>query len=432
VKRSYHVVAASKRGAARTLAAFCRANGQVLLPLVELVEQARLAVDTVIEQISQQTLETILDLSAEQLAGVRTPGKPSGPIRWHGRQTGRVSLADRQLAVNRPRLRRKENGPGGEVAVPAYAALRSNPQLGTRMFGALLRGVSTRQYQEVLPQMAQTVGVSKSAVSREAIEASSAQLASLLERRWEAVDLLVIYIDGQQHGEHHVISAVGVDASGHKHVLGIQEGATENAAAAKALLIHLREHGVSTEKKYLFVIDGAKALRAAIREVFGSGQSVQRCRTHKMRNVLDELPQEQHAQVRTLMRAAYKQEHATEGMARMEKLAQWIEREWPAAAASLREGLEETFTLNRLGLPPSLHRCLATTNLIESPQSGVRKRTGNVCHWRDADMVLRWVAGAYLATERHFRRIQGYEELWVLAAVLGRANKSVTSQDKVA
>jgi transposase-like protein len=404
----------------------------VLLPLVELVTQARLAVDTVIEQVSQQTLETILDLSAEQLVGPRTPGRASGEIRWHGRQTGRVSLADRQLAVNRPRLRRKENGPGGEVAVPAYAALRANPQLGTRMFGALLRGVSTRQYRDVLPQMAATVGVSKSAVSREAIEASAAQLATLLERRWDDVDLLVIYIDGQQHGDHHVISAVGVDASGHKHVLGIQEGATENAAAAKALLVHLREHGVDTEKKYLFVIDGAKALRAAIREVFGAQQAVQRCRTHKVRNVLDELPQEQHAQVRSVLRAAYKMENAAEGMARMEKLAQWIEREWPAAAASLREGLEETFTLNRLGLPPSLHRCLATTNLIESPQSGVRKRTGNVCRWRDADMVLRWVAGAYLATEKNFRKVQGYQDLWALAAALGRANKSVTPQAKVA
>jgi putative transposase len=432
VKRSYHVVSCSKRGAARTLAAFCRANGQVLLPLVELVEQARLAVDTVIEQVSQQTLETILDLSAEQLAGARTPGRASGEIRWHGRQTGRVSLADRQIALRRPRLRRKGTGRGAEVAVPAYEALREHPELGKRMFGTLLRGVSTRQYRDVLPQLATTVGVSKSAVSREAIEASSEQLIQLLERRWDDADLLVIYIDGQQHGEHHVISAVGVDSSGQKHVLGIQEGATENAAASKALLVHLREHGVDTEKNYLFVIDGAKALRAAIREVFGAGSAVQRCRTHKVRNVLDELPQEQHAQVRSLMRAAYKLENAADGMARMEKLARWIEREYPSAAASLREGLEETFTLNRLGLPPSLHRCLATTNLIESPQSGVRRRTGNVCRWRDGQMVLRWVAGAYLATEKHFRKIQGYEDLWALAAALGRAKKSATPQERVA
>jgi len=414
------------------VAAFCRTNGQVLLPLVELVTQARLAVDTVIEELSQQTVETILELSAEQVAGARTPGKVSGETRWHGRQRGRVSLADRQLAVDRPRLRRKGHGQHAEVSVPAYEALRRNPELGRRMFSALLRGVSTRQYRDVLPQMAQTVGVSKSAVSREAIEASSAQLTTLLERRWDEVDLLAIYIDGQQHGEHHVISAVGVDGSGKKHVLGIQEGATENAAAAKALLIHLREHGVDPKKKYLFIIDGAKALRAALREVFGAEQPVQRCRKHKVRNVLDELPKSQHAQVGMLMRAAYKLQDAEEGMARLEKLARFLEHQWPAAAASLREGLEETFTLNRLGLPPSLHRCLATTNLIESPQSGVAKRTGNVSRWRDADMVLRWVAGAYLATEKNFRKIQGYEDLWVLAAALGRAEKSNPAQEKVA
>lgn len=432
MKRSYHVVSCNKRGAARTVAAFCRANGQVLLPLVELVTQARLTVDTVLDEMSQQTLETILDLSAELVAGARTPGKASGEIRWHGRQRGRVSLADRQLAVRRPRLRLKSNGARAEVSVPAYDALRRNPDLGRRMFSALLRGVSTRQYRDVLPQMAQTVGVSKSAVSREAIEASSAQLTTLLERRWEEVDLLAIYIDGQQHGEHHVISAVGVDASGKKHVLGLQEGATENAAAAKALLMHLREHGVSPQKKYLFILDGAKALRAAIREVFGAEQPVQRCRKHKVRNVLNELPKSQHAQVGLLMRAAYKLEDTEEGMARLEKLARFLEQQWPAAAASLREGLEETFTLNRLGLPPSLHRCLATTNLIESPQSGVSKRTGNVSRWRDADMVLRWVAGAYLATEKNFRKIQGYEDLWVLAAALGREKKSATTQQKVA
>jgi len=220
VKRNYHVVSGREREAERAVAAFCRANGQVLLPLVELVEQARLAVDTVIEQLSQQTLETILHLSAQQLAGARTPGQASGEIRWYGRQAGRVSLQDRQVAVRKPRLRRKGKHQGGEVAVPAYEALRRNPALGARMFGALLRGVSTRQYHDVLPQMAATVGVSKSAVSREAIEASAAQLSELLERRWEEVDLLVIYLDGQQFGDHHVISAVGVDIHGRKHVLG--------------------------------------------------------------------------------------------------------------------------------------------------------------------------------------------------------------------
>lgn len=432
MKGNYHVIEGKGKSAERGLAAFCKANGQMLLPLVELIEQARLTVSSVLDQVSQQTIEMILQLSAEQVAGPRTPGKASGEIRWHGRQSGRVSLEERQLNVERPRLRRKGAGRGGEVEVPAYEVLRKNPAMGQRMFGALLRGVSTRQYREILPQMAETVGISKSAVSERAREASSAQLEALLARRWDEVELLIIYIDGMRFGEHHVISAVGVDFQGAKHVLGLQAGATENTAAVRSLLVHLRERGLSTEKRYLFVIDGAKALRAAIDEVFGAGQAVQRCRNHKRENVLEELPKEQHAQVRSLLRAAYKLERAEEGISKIEKMATWLERDYPAAAASLREGLEETFTINRLGLPPSLHRCLATTNLIESPQSGVRKRTGNVSRWRDGQMVLRWVAGAYVLTEKHFRKLQGYRDLWTLAAVLGREKKSVTPKEQFA
>jgi len=432
VKGNYHVIEGKGKSAERALASFCKANGQVLLPLVELIEQARLTVSSVLDQVSQQTIEMILQLSAEQVAGPRTPGKARGEIRWHGRQSGRVSLEERQLSVERPRLRRKGPGRGGEVDIPAYEVLRKNPSMGGRMFGAMLRGVSTRQYGDILPQMAETVGISKSAVSERAIEASSAQLQEVVARRWDNVELLIIYIDGMRFGEHHVISAVGVDFQGAKHVLGLQSGVTENTSAARSLLVHLREHGLNTEQRYLFVIDGAKALRAAIDEVFGAGQAVQRCRAHKIRNVLEELPKEQHAQVRSLMRAAYKLQRAEEGIAKIEKMAAWLEREYPAAAASLREGLEEAFTINRLGLPPSLHRCLATSNLIESPQSGVRKRTGNVSRWRDGQMVLRWVAGAYLLTEKNFRKLQGYRELWTLAAALGRENKSVTVKEQFA
>ena len=193
------------------------------------------------------------------------------------------------------------------------------------MLGALLRGVSTREYQEVLPQMAETVGVSRSAISRKAVEASAEQLKQLQERRWENAEILVIYIDGQRFGEHHILSAVGVDVEGKKHILGIESGATENAASVKRLLTHLRDHGLPTDRKYLFVIDGAKALRAAIEEVFGDDQPVQRCRNHKLRNVLDELPKEQHGQPLNLMRAAWRVKTAEEGEKRLEQLARFLE-----------------------------------------------------------------------------------------------------------
>ncbi|MGH9739778.1 MAG: IS256 family transposase [Candidatus Acidiferrales bacterium] len=427
MKRPYHIVTRAARESAAVIEQFCRTNGQILLPLLNLIENASQVVETVIHEIGHQTLEQILVLSAEQVAGPRTPGKASGDIRYHGSQSGPVQLADRKLHVKRPRLRHKTEG---EVKIPAYERLRQDRGLGQHLLGALLRGISTREYREVLPQMAETVGVSRSAVSRQAIEASVEQLQQLQERRWENVEILVIYIDGQRFAAHHILSAVGVDRAGKKHILGIEPGATENAASVKRLITRLRDHGLATDCQYLFVIDGAKALRAAIEEVFGTEQPVQRCRNHKVRNVLDELPREQHGQALNLMRAAWKVKTAEEGEKRLEQLARFLEREYESAARSLREGMPEMFTLQRLQIPASLHKCLATTNVIESPQSGVERRTHNVTRWRDADMVERWVASAWLLTEKHFRRIDGHADLWALAAILGRQDKSNTQTSK--
>jgi transposase-like protein len=425
VKKPYHIVNREEKSAAAAIEQFAKSNGQLLLPLIELITQSRIAVDEVIGSIGRKTIETILMLSAGEVAGARTPGKARGDIRWHGSQDGRVALADRQLKVKRPRLRHKQEG---EVKVPAYQALQDNGATAERMMGALLRGVSTRQYEQVLPEMAATAGVSRSSISRQAIEGSAEQLRQLRERRWDKTDVLAIYIDGQRFGGHHVISAVGVDRSGIKHILGIEIGATENAAAVKKLLVALRDQGLRTDQRYLFVIDGAKALRAAIEEVFGTDQPVQRCRNHKMRNVLDELPRQQHAQALNLMRAAWKMTDADEAIKRLEGLARFLEHEYESAARSLREGMAEMFTIQRLKLPPSLYKCLGTTNVIESPQSGVQKRTGNVTRWRDADMVERWVASAWLLTEKHFRKVIGHEHLWTLAVHLGREQQSNASE----
>jgi putative transposase len=425
VKKPYQIQKQDSR-ADEALRRFTQANGQFLLPLVELIEQSRLAVDEVIHEVGRKTIELLLEQSAQLIAGPRTPGKRSGAVRWHGSQRGRVALADRDVAVERPRLRHQTQG---EVGIPAYQALRQNPAQANQMLGALLRGISTREYKDVLPEMAEAVGVSRSSVSRQAIEASEKQLRVLRERRWEEGEILVIYIDGQRFGEHHVMSAVGVDRQGAKHVMGIEPGATENAAAVKRLLIHLRDRGLNTEQRYLFVIDGAKALRAGIDEVFGQNQAIQRCRNHKLQNVLDELPEDQQGQVLNLMRAAWKVHTAEEGEKRLEQLARFLEHDHPSAAGSLREGLAEMFTLQRLKLPPSLHKCLATTNLIESPQSGVRKRTRNITRWREVGMVERWVAAAWLHTEKKFRRIDGHRDLWTLAVILGRSSAESQRHD---
>ena len=428
MSKTYQIVTRAAKESAAVIEQFCKANGQILLPIVDMIQSASQVVDSVVHEVGVKTLELILALSAEQVAGPRTPGKASGDIRHYGSQRGRVQLADRKVRVKRPRLRHKSKG---EVPIPAYEALRKNQALSQYMLGALMRGISTREYHEVLPKMAETVGVSRSAVSRQAMEASIEQLKQLQERRWDQVEILVIYIDGQRFAEHHILSAVGVDLEGHKHVLGIACGATENAAAVKQLLTGLRDRGLPTERKYLFVIDGAKALHTAIEEVFGREQEVQRCRNHKLENVMNELPKEQQEQTRRLMRATFKLSSAEEGEKRLEQIARQLEYDYASAARSLREGMKEMFTLQRLKIPASLHKCLATTNLIESPHSGVRKRTRNVCRWRDADMAERWAAAAWLLTEKHFRRIDGHQELWTLAAILGRES-SGTKKEKVA
>jgi transposase-like protein len=285
------------------------------------------------------------------------------------------------------------------------------------MLQIVLAGISTRKYKEVLPQMAEAVGVSKSAVSREIIEASEQVFTDLLERRFDAKDILIVYIDGLRFGEYHVLAAVGVDSEGVKHVLGIKDGASENATVVKALLEELVEKGVKPGRRRLYVIDGAKALRIGIDAVYGSDNPVQRCRNHKERNLQDHLPKDPAKQVVSAMKAAWRME-AKEGEAQLEKQAQWLEREWPSAAASLREGLSEMFTINRLGIPATLRRCLGSTNIIESSFSGTRGKTYKVTHWQNGAMALRWAASALTATEKNFRKIIGAHQRWQLKAYL--------------
>ena len=201
MKKPYQIVTRAAKESAAVVEQFCQANGQILLPIVQLIESASQVVQTVIHEIQIQALETIFALSAEQIAGTRTPGKPSGEIRWHGSQRGRVKLADREVKVKRPRLRHKTEG---EVKIPAYEKLRQDRGLQEHMLGALMRGISTREYDEMLPKMAETVGVSRSSVSRQAVEASAEQLQALREKRWDSSEILVIYIDGQRFGAHHI------------------------------------------------------------------------------------------------------------------------------------------------------------------------------------------------------------------------------------
>jgi transposase-like protein len=408
---AYQVVTAADK---RQLSDFLIREGQFLIPMVKLIEQSELAIEQVIDVTGRACVEAVLEMSAREVAGSKSPGKESGDVRWHGSQDGLAHLGDRKLRVRRPRLRHKTDG---EAIVPAYEAIKTGGKLAARMMSILLNGVSTRKYKRVIPEMAETVGVSKSAVSRANIEAGQKLLEELAERRLDDLDLLIIYLDGIRLGKHHILGAVGVDPTGQKHVLGLREGSSENTTVVTELLNDLVRRGLAPDRRRLFVIDGSKALRAAIDAVFGANNPVQRCRTHKLRNVLDHLPKDQHANAKSTLRAAWKLP-AEQGKRQIEQLAKWYEKKHPSASASLLEGLEELFTINAMGLPPKLMRCLATTNVIESTNGGVRQRINRVKNWQDGSMALRWASAAFEATAANFNKIMGHQQLWMLDAHL--------------
>ena len=433
MKKPYKIVSGASTPNRRELANWLAKDGQLLIPLVELLEKGERAIDEVIDVMGRATIEAVLQMSAAQVAGPKEQGRRDADreVYWHGVQAGRVALKERQLQVDKPRLRKKRRraDESGEVEVPAYTALQANQRLGDRMLELMLKGVSTRRYEKVLPAMADQVGISKSEVSRETIEAGTRVLQELAERDLNELDVLVVYLDGIVFGDYHVLAAVGVDATGRKHVLGLREGPSENATVTTGLLEELVERGLRVDRRRLFVIDGAKALRSAIGHVFGKGNLVQRCRNHKVRNVLGHLPKAQHEQARSTLRAAWKLE-ADEGIRKVKQYAAWVEREWPSAAASLREGLAELFTVNRIGLPLALRRCLTTTNIIDSSHAGVRQHTRRVSRWRNGEMAVRWAATTFCETEKNFRRVTGYQHLWMLKAHLDDEDGALAEREK--
>lgn len=333
MKRVYHTK--RSKGETRRLSRLFASNQQLFLPFLELVEESSSMIEGVLEEVSRAFIEGLLELSATTVAGPSHQGRSGGAIRRHGRQDGVVTLSDRKMRVKRPRLRERE---GGEVAIPAYESLQTNEAFGEHVGELMMRGVSTRDYATVIGELAETAGVSKSSVSREFIEASAKALEALAGRRFDDVDVLVIYLDGARYGDHHVVAALGVDTGGHKHVLGIEPGASENGEVVRRLLEGLVERGVDPNKRYLFVIDGSKALRSAIRRVFGEHQAVQRCRLHKLRNVRAQLPDDLADQVASVMKAAFCLD-AKAGRVKLEQQARWLEKDYPGAAASLREGI---------------------------------------------------------------------------------------------
>lgn len=325
-------------------------------------------------------------------------------------------LGGRRIRVTRPRARQA----GKELTIPAYAAFQAEDPLKERALEQMLVGVSTRKYRRSLEEFAglEDSGTSKSAVSRRFVAETAKQLKTLLLRPLGGFEWTALMLDGLHFGPHLILVALGIDAGGNKHVLGLWEGATENAALCRALLADLIGRGFPAARHLLVVMDGAKALRKAVDEVFASHALVQRCQAHKQRNVVDLLPKHKQAQVRAAMARAYRADSHESALRQLHDLVRVLSKDHPGAAASLKEGLEETLTVKRLGLDGALERSLATTNPIENLHSVTRAIAGRVKRCPNGDTAMRWVSAAVLEAERGFKRLKGHRSILKLVIAL--------------
>jgi transposase-like protein len=376
-------------------------------------------------------LDELLEADRRALCGEWYAHRPERTARRAGHVVGELVLGGRRVKVRRPRARSMD---GQELTLPSWRQFSVEDPLHRRALEQMLVGVSTRKYERSLEPVkapAKTRGTSKSAVSRRFVAITEEQMHELFERDLSALDLAVVLIDGVHIEEHVLLVALGVDVAGTKHLLGIREGATENATACTGLLTDLRERGMATGKTTLFVIDGSKAIRKAVIEVFGERALIQRCQAHKIRNVMDQLPEYMRSTVRATMRQAYASNNVVHARKLLHNLVRTLKADHPSAAASIDEGLEETLTVMAMRLPRMLERFLSTTNAIENLIGSMRDLSHRVKRWRDAGMIVRWAATAVREASTKFRRVAGCDDIPKLVRVL-RAHDEVELASNVA
>jgi len=363
-------------------------------------------------------IEAMLEADRAVLCGPRYSHSEHAASRA-GHAPGELPMGGRCVAMKRPRVR----SGGREVPLPTWEHFASCDPLSERAVEQMLVGVATRKYGRTLEPIGAGVearGTSKSAVSRRFVAATSARVEAELSRPLGEFKLAALMLDGIHFGEHVVLVALGIDESGKKHTLGLYEGANENAASCTAMLANLVERGLDTSRSMLVVIDGGKALTKAVRAVFGKRALVQRCQVHKKRNVLDQLPERMRPSVSAALSQAYVSRDKTAALRLLHNLERRLAHEYPGAAASLREGLDETLTVVGLGLPRALERTLATTNPIENLNSVARRVCGRVTRWRGGAMILRWMVAALSEAAKGFRRLKGHAGMPLLIASLRR------------
>ena len=408
---------------------------QVIVSMAEIAGAAKEGLLALAVGTGLQVMAAMFEGDVARLCGPDGKHNPGRAGYRHGTEAGSVTLGGRRLAVTRPRVRAADGS--GELHLPSYDLFSSTEVLGQLALEKMLAGLSSRRYVRGLEPAGQAVGdaaasVSKSAVSRRFVAATETAFAELMSKRLDDLDLVAFMVDGVHFGEHTCVVALGIGIDGTKHPLAVEEGSTENATLVTDLITGLRDRGLDVTKPVLAVLDGAKALSSAVRRVFDK-PVIQRCQQHKIANVRDKLPDKLRAVTEKRMRQAYHAESALKAEAELQALARELGKTHPGAAASLREGMAETLTILRLGVPPTLARTLRSTNPIESLIEICREHSKNVKRWRDGTMALRWCAAGMLEADHQFRRVNGHLHLPRLRAALEASfteNVSAVSQNE--
>lgn len=387
------------------------------LPLVEFLVDTKAELFELMVRSGLRVLDAMLEDDRTALCGPRYAHQAERTASRAGTVASEVVLGGRKVAIQRPRVR----AAGREVPLPTFQAVAAADPLNRRVVEQMLVGVATRQYARSLePAPAGVVsrGTSKSSVSRRFVAKTTAQLHAWQSAPLDGLDLIALILDGVHIGEHCLVVALGIAADGQKHALGLWEGATENATVCQGLLANLQSRGLRTDRSLLVILDGAKALHKAVRAVFGAAALIQRCQVHKLRNILEYLPERQRAWVQAIVRRAYHHTDVKAATRLLTDLARRLDADYPSAAASVREGLDETLTVLTLQLSPRLQRSLATTNPAESLLSRTRHVKRNVKRWRGGSMMVRWVAAGVLEAVKGFRRLKGHGDMPRLVAAL--------------
>lgn len=384
---------------------------QMVLPLAEMVGWLRQGVGALIRQAGLQLMELLMEEEVREVVGERSQPQPDRTANRWGKERGYCVVMGQKVPIERPRVRSTDDQ---EVRLGSYEMFHRGEPLTATVWEKLMLGLSTRRYGQAVREFAEAYGLEKSAISEHFIEASRGKLKEMMERRLDKLRLCALLIDATPFAGQQMVVALGISQDGRKTILGIRQGATENATVVGELLGDLMNRGLDFGELRLYVLDGGKALHAAVKKYAGDAAPIQRCQVHKRRNVLDHLTDEQKPLVARKLNAAYAMEDYGAAKQALNGLHRELMDLNPSAARSLGEGLEETLTVHRLHVPPQLRKTLASTNVIESAFAIVERVCANVKRWHAGDQRERWVGSGLLVAEKQFRRVQGHKQIPVL------------------